>query len=1047
MTWPVFVRHSLKSRITLATLTIFLVSIWGLAFYASRMLREDMQRLLGDQQFSTVSMIAAEVGQQLDDRLRALETTAGKITPAILGNPATLQKFLEDRPAVHSRFNGGIIALGADGTVIAEIPLSMGRIGVNYMGLDGPSGVALREGKVTIGRPIMGKKHRAPVFVMAVPIRDAPGKVIGALSGVVSLGNPNFLDRITDNRYGKTGGYLLVEPQSRLIVTATDKSRIMETLPAPGSVPWIDTIFQGYRGSGIFVNPVGVEVLTSVQEVPITGWLMVAALPTAEAFAPIRDMQWRMLLAALLLTLVAGGLTWWMLARQLSPMLAAVRTLATLSDTAQPLPVTRQDEIGQFIGGFNRLLETLAHRETALKASEERYRTAFLTSPDAVNITSLANGRYLEVNDSFLRQMGWSREEVIGRTSEELNVWHDMGDRRRLVEALQRGGHCENLEADFVARDGRLITGLMSAHVLNLEGEQCILSVTRDITERKLAEEQVRKLSMAVDQSPASIVITNVAGEIEYMNDAFVRNTGYSREEAVGRNPRILQSGKTPRETYTALWTALTRGEAWTGEFQNRRKDGSEYLELAVITPLRQPDGRITHYVAVKEDITAKRAAEDTINSLAYYDPLTRLPNRRLLLDRLQQALASSTRNGRYGALLFIDLDDFKTLNDTLGHDIGDLLLQQVAQRLVTCVREGDTVARLGGDEFVVMLEDLGAIAQEAATRAEAVGEKIILTLNQIYQLGNYPHHSTPSIGVNLFVDHQGSIEDLLKRADLAMYQAKAAGRNTLRFFEPEMQAAVTARAAMEAGLREALLKGEFLLHYQAQVDKATGLTGVEALVRWRHPQRGLVSPAEFIPLAEETGLILALGQWVLETACAQLAAWAGRPEMAHLTVAVNVSARQFHHKDFVDQVLAVLDHSGAKPQLLKLELTESLLVDDVEDVIAKMTALKVRGVGFSLDDFGTGYSSLSYLKRLPLDQLKIDQGFVRNILVDADDSAIANMVIVLAHSLGLAVIAEGVEIEAQRDFLSRQGCNSYQGYLFSRPLPLDEFEEFAKSV
>lgn len=449
--------------------------------------------------------------------------------------------------------------------------------------------------------------------------------------------------------------------------------------------------------------------------------------------------------------------------------------------------------------------------------------------------------------------------------------------------------------------------------------------------------------------------------------------------------------------------------------------------------------------VGAIQDITERKAAAGEIEHLAFYDPLTGLPNRRLLLDRLKQALASSTRSQRYGALLFIDLDNFKVLNDTLGHHIGDLLLQQVARRLVTCVREGDTVARLGGDEFVLMLEDLSENPQEAATQTETVGEKILATLNQPYQLDGHQCHSTPSIGITLFADHQGTVDELMKRADLAMYQAKAAGRNTLRFFDPVMQAEVTTRAALEADLREALLQGQFLLYYQAQVDGEGRLTGAEALLRWQHPQLGLVSPLEFIPLAEETGLILPLGLWVMQTACAQLAAWATRPEMAHLTIAVNVSARQLHHADFVAQVLGVLAHSGAQPHRLKLELTESLLVKDVEGVIAKMTALKAHGVGFSLDDFGTGYSSLSYLKRLPLEQLKIDQGFVRNILTDSNDAAIAKMVVALAESLGLAVIAEGVELKAQSDYLALQGCHAYQGYLYGRPLPMLEFEESAR--
>jgi EAL domain-containing protein (putative c-di-GMP-specific phosphodiesterase class I) len=359
-----------------------------------------------------------------------------------------------------------------------------------------------------------------------------------------------------------------------------------------------------------------------------------------------------------------------------------------------------------------------------------------------------------------------------------------------------------------------------------------------------------------------------------------------------------------------------------------------------------------------------------------------------------------------------------------------------VAARLSDCVREGDTVARLGGDEFVLMLQDLSANAREAATQAEVVGEKIVEALNLPYALDAREHHCTPSIGVALYCGHDFGIEELLQQADLAMYQAKAAGRNTLRFFRPDMQAAVTVRSTLEADLRKGLREHQFLLFYQPQVGAQGQLTGVEALVRWRHPERGLIAPGEFIPLAEETGLILPLGQWVLETACARLALWRKDPGKAHLSMAVNVSARQFHHQNFVDQVLAALAHSGADPQRLKLELTESLFLADVEDTIVKMSALKDAGVSFSLDDFGTGYSSLSYLKRLPLDQLKIDQSFIRDVLTDPNDAAIARTIVALAQSMGLNVIAEGVETEAQRAFLVSNDCHAFQGFLFGHAVP-----------
>ena len=466
------------------------------------------------------------------------------------------------------------------------------------------------------------------------------------------------------------------------------------------------------------------------------------------------------------------------------------------------------------------------------------------------------------------------------------------------------------------------------------------------------------------------------------------------------------------------------------------------------IRDVRQPDPgllAVTRSIGAQiSQFIARKAAEDETRQLAFYDPLTSLPNRRLFIDRLRHALAATPRSQRHGALLFIDLDHFKTINDTLGHDTGDLLLRQVAGRLSNCLRVGDTVARQGGDEFVILLMDLSEVLEEAAAQAEAIGGKLLAALNRPYQFADRAYHCTASIGATLFDGHLKSADELLKRADLAMYQAKAAGRNTLLFFEAGMQTAVMLRAELEAELRQGLQDGQFLLYYQAQVDDVGCITGAEALLRWQHPVRGLVSPATFIPVAEVTGLIVPLGRWVMDAACAQLTAWSARPATAHLTLAVNVSARQFRQPDFVTQVVELLDRTGANPRKLKLELTESMLVDNVEEVITNMNVLKDLGVGFSLDDFGTGYSSLSYLKRLPLDQIKIDQSFVRDVLTDPNDAAIVRTIVALAQSLGLSVIAEGVETEPQRDYLANHGCHAYQGYLYGRPLPLEQFESQA---
>jgi diguanylate cyclase (GGDEF)-like protein/PAS domain S-box-containing protein len=440
-------------------------------------------------------------------------------------------------------------------------------------------------------------------------------------------------------------------------------------------------------------------------------------------------------------------------------------------------------------------------------------------------------------------------------------------------------------------------------------------------------------------------------------------------------------------------------------------------------------------------DLTERNKAEEVIHNLAFYDPLTNLPNRRLLMDRLHQAMASSTRNQQHGSILFLDLDHFKNLNDTQGHHVGDMLLVEVTQRLQSCVREGDTVARFGGDEFVLILEGLSTQQAEAAAQAEFIGEKIRTALGHLFSFNGLEYHCTTSIGINLFIDHPGTADELLKQADVAMYQAKQAGRNAIRFFDPAMQAVLDVRGKMELALRGALSKQQFRLHYQIQVDAALRPIGAEALLRWKHPDMGMVSPAQFIPLAEENGLILPIGLWVLDTACEQLRLWQSDPLFRELNIAVNISMNQFRHSDFVTQVKAAIGKSGIDPNRLKLELTESLILNNVEDSISKMQQLKSIGVDFSMDDFGTGYSSLSYLKRLPLDQIKIDQSFVRDISTDANDAAIVQTIIAMAATLGLKVMAEGVETEVQRKFLEQRGCPAFQGHLFSKAIPIEQFE------
>jgi diguanylate cyclase (GGDEF)-like protein/PAS domain S-box-containing protein len=700
------------------------------------------------------------------------------------------------------------------------------------------------------------------------------------------------------------------------------------------------------------------------------------------------------------------------------------------------------------VTGRSRAMRLASTMTRELRESEEKFR-AIADCTVNLEVWWGPDGKPRWINPSVQEYTGYSVDECMAMHDFAGTLIHPEDMPRVAPELLKgrqglRGG---DLEFRCIRKDGSLIWLSVSwVPIYDARGLLTGFRMSgRDITERKRFEEELRIGAVAFE-SLEGMMVTDADGTILRVNSAFTECTGYSAEELVGRTPRMLQSGRHDKAFFREMWETIHRDGGWQGEIWDRRKNGDIYPKWLTITAVTGENGAVTHYVGTHHDITERKIAEERIKELAFFDALTRLPNRRLLWDRLKQAIAVSAQTGTCGALLFLDLDNFKTLNDTLGHDKGDLLLQQVAERLLGCAREGDTVARVGGDEFVVVLGSLSAERDEAASQTEAVAELILSVLGEAYQLEGIDYRTSASIGATVFQGHEASIDELLKQADLAMYKCKERGRNAMCFFDPAMQTVVVERAALEAALRRAIDEDQFLVHYQAQVSDGDRVTGAEALVRWLHPERGIVAPADFIPLAEETGLILALGDKVLETACLQLAQWATQPGMAHLTIAVNVSAQQFREPRFVERVLAVLERTGANPHRLKLELTESVLVDNVQDIIEKMAALKAEGVVFSLDDFGIGYSSLSYLKRLPLDQLKIDRSFVRDILVDSNDAVIARTIVALAQSLGLGVIAEGVETEAQRDFLAGAGCHAYQGYYFCRPLPVEGFEAFAGS-
>jgi diguanylate cyclase (GGDEF)-like protein/PAS domain S-box-containing protein len=714
----------------------------------------------------------------------------------------------------------------------------------------------------------------------------------------------------------------------------------------------------------------------------------------------------------------------------------------------------KRDAEGRVTGLYGTLQDISESHRADQALREERAKLRFILDLAPIGIWMQDGGGKLSfVNQAFCQAMGISEQDFLSAPHyvelipEAFREQCLASDDKALSGAGVSDNHQRLPFVDGQVHDLRVIKAVRR----DAQGAPvALVGLSLDISEelaqqRALRDSEIKFHTMLDWTYDVEYWIAPDGGFI-YLTPSVQRITGYAADQFLAA-PDLLDS--LVHEEDRAEWqrqTRLCRAEQDSGavrEFDARilHRDGRVIWVAQTCRPVFDADGVGMGWRLTLRDIGARKAAEQQIRHLAYYDPLTGLPNRRLLMDRLGHALAGVARGREYGALMILDLDHFKVLNDTQGHDVGDKLLVEVAQRMLACVRQQDTVARLGGDEYVVMLEQLGADEAQAASQAETVAEKVRAALAMPYQLHDPEHeyHSAASIGLTLFggAAGQDTVEGLLKQADVALYQAKDAGRNTIRFFNPTMQAAIEARTTLENALRRALRHGDLHLHYQPQVDRHGRLIGAEALLRWLPPEGEAIMPAEFIPVAEASGLILPIGKWVFDTACAELKSWASQPAMRALKLAVNVSARQFHQADFVQQIRDSLARSGADPRLLKLELTETAVLANVEESIQRMWELRQMGITFSLDDFGTGYSSLAYLKRLPLDQVKIDQSFIRDISSDPNDAAIVRAILAMSHSLSINVIAEGVETEAQRQFLIDNGCTDFQGFLFGKPLPM----------
>lgn len=899
---------TLSTRVALVALVLSLAAIWLLTYATVTHLHGSMATVLANQQFSAVSLLAEEIDQKVRLRFKVLQNLASGMTPALGADPAGLQAHLDEQPLLRELFSIGIVAISADGRYLAAAPESPTRRQLDFTQFEYFQTV-MAQSRPAVGKPRIGPVSGKPSIAFAVPVAGPGDRTVAVLAGFTTLSDPTMFASLEHSAVGKTGWIAISDPVHRLIVSASDSSRILTPVAQPGQNAMFDRFMAGFEGSGIAINSRGIETLTSARRVPSTGWILQGVLPTAEAFAPIRQLQEHAYLLAAAVSAVISFLIWASLRQLLRPLAATsrrIRRMARGEESIGELPAGAGDEIGELVNSFNQLL---------------RQR-----SKDEAELLLAAN--------------------VFARTA-----------------------------------DG--------------------------------------------------IVVTDTASNILSVNPAFSEITGYEAAEAIGRKPKLWRSEHHTADFYREMWSVLLETGRWRGEIWNRRKNGEAFLTWLSITAVPGPDGQAARYVSVFNDITELRRKDDRIQHLAFHDSLTGLANRALFLDRLEQGIGLAHREGGRLAVMFIDLDRFKQINDSLGHDIGDELLKHSATRLAACLRETDTVARIGGDEFVVMLRNGGG-SGDLATLAE----KIIAALGRPLRLGERDIQIGASVGIACYPFDGDDVVALMKHADAAMYAAKSAGRGTYRFFQPALTEKAVQRLTLEMELRTAIERNELELHYQPKVrlgdDRPCGL---EALVRWRHPSHGLVPPGEFIPVAEESGIIDRLGDWVLAEACRQIAAWQAAGA-AVLPVAVNISARQLQTGNLEDRLGELCASHGIEPRLLEMELTESSVMANPEYAAGLCRRLRERGVRIAMDDFGTGYSSLAYLLRLPIDTLKIDRSFVMNVDRGGSEAQIVRTILALAASLSLEIVAEGIETREQAAFLRACGCPLGQGYFYSRPLP-----------
>lgn len=934
---------NLRTRISAAGLLFFIGVIWLFVHYLDRQVRDDFREVLVAQQYQTLDRLARNLDKAIDLRINALSDIAVLLQPQWMESPEDLQAFLATRVPMHRFFNGGLLVISAAGIVLADDP----DVGM-HEGKSHAETVFFREvlatGKPAVGKPLAGRVPQESVIYIAVPIRNASREIVGVLAGANRLTSSDWFGESMLARKNMDGDFHVLSPKDRLFVMSTDPGRILQPDPAVGINRMYDRYRTGYEGSGITVSSRGVEEISSGRRLASTGWIAVAALPTAIAFRPLDTLRGEIYRSAGAASLLAALLLWGFLYRQLTPLSRSAQRIDAMADGREPLRALHLEggrEIRQLLDSFNKLQQRIHEQAQSLEKSTEELRLA----------------------------------------------------------------------------------------------------------------------ASVFEGSSEAILISDADRRILSVNTAFCAMSGYDRDELIGANTSLLSEKLQERAFVEEIDSALRLSSRWEGEIMACRKSGEIFPQRLAMSALRDADGNATRYIAIVADITRQKEAEQVIWRQANYDLLTNLPNRYRFQELVQQAVQQTRHRGRSFALLYVDLDRFLDVNDTLGHDIGDQLIIETGKRICACIGGPDVgvVAHLGGDEFAVL-----AATADSSLRAEQMADTVLWAIAEPFQVGGETMHVTASIGIACYPDDAMDAVSLLKKADQAKRVAKSEGRNRFCCFTAAMERAAQRKMQLANDMRGALAGNQLEVHYQPIVELATGRTvKAEALLRWHHPERGVIRPEEFIPIAEETGLISEIGDWVFRQAAQTARRWCrkcefwcsghctkprpvnGAPYWCHQQITINKSPRQFFSGNTARTWVDYLRKHDIQTGCIAIEITEGLLLDPHPEILQKLMDFREAGVHVALDDFGTGYSAMSYLKRFSISYLKLDRSFIRDIVSDRSDQAIAEAIILMAHKLGLKVVAEGIETSEQRALLMAAGCDFGQGYLFAGPMPGARFEAF----